>query len=223
VAKLTASDGAAEDYFGAGVSISGNYAIVGAPLDDDKGSYSGAVYIFEQNAGTWAEVAKLTASDGDADDRFGLGVSISGKYAIVGSILDDDNGIDSGSAYVFERNAGTWTEVAKLTAIDGIDGDHFGYGVSISGNYAMIGACYDDDNGSNSGSVYVYNVIDTCEGDFEPDGDVDSLDLLVFAQDFGRTGCDSGPPCEGDFDSDTNVDIFDLATFATDFGKTCCP
>jgi hypothetical protein len=62
-----------------------------------------------------------------------------------------------------------------------------------------------------------------CEGDFEPDGDVDGSDLAVFAADFGRTDCDTGPLCEGDFDNDSDVDGSDLAVFAADFGRTDCP
>jgi hypothetical protein len=61
-----------------------------------------------------------------------------------------------------------------------------------------------------------------CEGDFEPDGDVDGSDLAVFAEDFGRTSCDTGPVCEGDFDNDNDVDGSDLAVFAEDFGRTDC-
>jgi hypothetical protein len=62
-----------------------------------------------------------------------------------------------------------------------------------------------------------------CEGDFSGDGDVDGSDLAVFAADFGRTNCDSGPPCEGDFNNDNDVDGSDLAVFAADFGRTDCP
>lgn len=64
---------------------------------------------------------------------------------------------------------------------------------------------------------------DVCEGDFEPDGDVDGSDLAVFAAHFGRTDCDQGDACEGDFDNDNDVDGSDLAVFAADFGMTDCP
>jgi hypothetical protein len=60
-----------------------------------------------------------------------------------------------------------------------------------------------------------------CEGDFEPDGDVDGSDLAVFAADFGRTDCNND--CEGDFNTDGDVDGSDLAIFAADFGRTDCP
>ena len=68
-----------------------------------------------------------------------------------------------------------------------------------------------------------YEYGDICEGDFDEDGDVDGSDLAVFAADFGRTDCDSGPTCEGDFDNDNDVDGSDLAVFAADFGRTDCP
>jgi len=75
--------------------------------------------------------------------------------------------------------------------------------------------------------VWIYNNLvtpnDPCEGDFEPDGDVDSSDLAVFAADFGRTDCATPPPCEGDFEPDGDVDGSDLAVFAADFGRTDCP
>ena len=62
-----------------------------------------------------------------------------------------------------------------------------------------------------------------CLGDFDMDGDVDGSDLAVFAANFGRTDCASGPDCEGDFDGDNDVDGSDLAVFAADFGRTDCP
>jgi hypothetical protein len=62
-----------------------------------------------------------------------------------------------------------------------------------------------------------------CEGDFGPDGDVDGSDLAVFALDYGRTDCGTGPVCEGDFDGDGDVDGSDLAIFAADYGRTDCP
>ncbi len=78
-------------------------------------------------------VVKLTASDGAADDRFGLSVSIDGELAIVGARRDDDAGTSSGSAYIFQRNGASWTEEAKLTASDAAEADVFGFSVSIDG------------------------------------------------------------------------------------------
>jgi hypothetical protein len=152
-AKLTASDGNTNDLFGLSVSISGDYAIVGAYGDD---SYKGSAYIFKQAGTSWSQQQKLTASDGIANDLFGWSASISGDYAIVGAYQDDVNGTDSGSAYIFKRDETSWSQQAKLTASDGTGYESFGYSVSISGDLAIVGANVDDDNGSNSGSAYIF-------------------------------------------------------------------
>ena len=115
--KLGASDGAAYDYFGSSVAVSGAVAVVGAYYDD---SYSGSAYVFEQqDDGSWLEAQKLVASDAAAWDQFGWSVAVSGNVAVVGASTDDDAGDSSGSAYVFERQGdGNWLEVEKLVASD---------------------------------------------------------------------------------------------------------
>ncbi len=155
-AKLLPDDGAEDDAFGRGVSISGDYAIVGASGNDDNGSNSGSAYIFKRVGMTWSQEAKLLPDDGAANDFFGRSVSISGDYAIVGSERDGDNGSNSGSAHIFKRDGMTWSQEAKLLPDDGAAFDFFGESVSISGDYVVVGARFVDDNGSNSGSVYVF-------------------------------------------------------------------
>ncbi len=155
-AKLMASDYANYDWFGHSVSIDGDYAIVGACRDDDGGSSSGSVYIFKHDGSTWIEQAKLTAGDAAAGDLFGYSVSISGDYVILGAYGEDDSGQDSGSAYIFKREGSIWTQQAKLMASDYANYDWFGYSVSISGDYAIVGAYRDDDGGSDSGSAYIF-------------------------------------------------------------------
>ena len=157
IAKLTAGDGETNDRFGGAVAISGNMMIVGAGGDDDGGSDSGSVYVFENTPSGWAQVAKLTAGDAAADDWFGSSVAISGATAIVGAYRDDDRGGSSGSAYVFEHTASGWTQVAKLLASDGSFGDDFGYDVSISGATAIVGAYIDSDLADSCGSAYVFD------------------------------------------------------------------
>jgi hypothetical protein len=152
VAKLTAADGAAEDAFGGAVALSGDRVLVGAAGDDDRGTRSGSVYVFERVGGVWSQVAKLTAADGAAGDAFGE-VALSGDRALIGAGEDDDNGGDSGSAYVFEHAGGVWSQVAKLTAVDGAAGDLFGGRVALSGDRALVGAFGDDDD---AGSAYLF-------------------------------------------------------------------
>ena len=152
--KLTASDAAAVDLFGTSVAISGNTAVVGAEGDDDVGSSSGAAYLFDVTTGN--QLYKLTASDIWASDKFGISVAISGNVAIVGAYGNSDAGLTSGSAYLFDVSTGN--ELFKLTASDAAEGDNFGYAVAISGNTAIVGARYDDDAGSLSGSAYLFDV-----------------------------------------------------------------
>ena len=158
--KLLPSDGATIDVFGISVSISGDYAVVGAHRDRDNGSFSGSAYVFKRTDVTWTQEAKLLPSDGAADDQFGISVSISGDYAVVGAQENDDNGSNSGSAYLFKRSGTSWAQETKLLASDGAAADEFGRSVSISGDYAVVGAWRDNDNGTDAGSAYLYNLHD---------------------------------------------------------------
>jgi hypothetical protein len=156
-AKLAADDAEAYDQFGnSAVGIWGDYAIVGQKYDDDMGSGSGSVYIFHRSGSAWTQEAKLTASDGATQDQFGYSVGISGDYAIMGAWCDDEAATDSGSAYVFHRNGTSWVQQYKLVPSDGAEQDRFGISAAICGDYAVVGAKYDDDKGFNSGSVYVF-------------------------------------------------------------------
>ena len=157
-AKLLPNDGAASDYFGRSVSISGNTAVIGAFGNDDNGADSGSAYVFVRNGvGLWTQQAKLLPNDGAAADHFGGSVSVSGDTAVIAANDNDDNGDNSGSAYVFVRNGvGEWIQQAKLLPDNGAAEDGFGGSVSVSGNTAVIGASGNDDNGANSGSAYVF-------------------------------------------------------------------
>jgi hypothetical protein len=157
-AKLLASDGAAYDWFGFAVGVDGDRAVSGARQDDDNGSSSGSAYVFErQTGGTWTQVAKLLPSDGHSTDDFGGAVAISGARVLVGAPYNDDNGTDSGSAYVFERqDGGTWTQVAKLLPADGAAYDYFGCAVAIYEDTAVVGANEQNTTATDSGAVYVF-------------------------------------------------------------------
>jgi hypothetical protein len=157
--KLGASDGATRDYFGRSVSLSGDRALVGAWGDDDNGSNSGSVYMFEYDGMNWTQSVKLTADDGAANDNFGISVSLYGDRALVGALDDDDKGSSSGSAYVIDYDGISWSERVKLTAADGAPGDGFGISVSLSNDNVLVGAFGDDDYGTASGSSYVFNLL----------------------------------------------------------------
>ena len=159
-AKLTAADSAEGDIFGVRVALEGNTALISAHRDDDDimGVNAGSAYIFTRTGKTWSQQVKLTAPDGAAQDRFGRSVALAGDTAVIGAMFQDDKGENSGSVYVFKRSGNTWGLKDQLTASDGADGDVFGWNVALSGNTAVISANRDDDNGENSGSVYIFNL-----------------------------------------------------------------
>ena len=159
--EVSAEDADATDELGTAVAVSHGVALVAALRDDDAGTNAGAVYAFGRSDGTWSQQDKLTASDGSSLDSFGYSVAMDGALAVIGARrhdLDDDTS-DSGSVYVFARDAGdgTWNEVAQLLASDALGSDNFGYAVDIADSTVVVGARNRDEDGSNSGSVYIYN------------------------------------------------------------------
>jgi hypothetical protein len=114
--KILAADGVADDNFGVSVAVYDTAAMIGAYLDDDKGSdtgismisttyyqnymliymYVGSVYVYGSVGSIWSRQSKILAADGAANDWFGSGVSIYGITAMIGSRLDDDKDTDAG-------------------------------------------------------------------------------------------------------------------------------
>lgn len=152
---IFASDGSECDWFGFSVYISGNQAIIGAPMDDGE---MGSAYIFNKEGENWIENEKITASDGSYADHFGWSVSISGEYAIIGAECDGDNGIYSGSAYIFFYDGIQWIEQAKLSASDCDNYYVFGHSVWINNGSAIIGAPGAMFENTHVGAVYVYEL-----------------------------------------------------------------
>lgn len=150
-AKLTAADAAAFDRFGTSVSISGDTAVIGAGEADGVGANSGAAYVFTRSGTTWSQEVKLTPADPAAGDFFGHYVSISENTILLSAFRDDDDGQDSGSAYLFVRNIvavpctetttiDLWCQQAKITASDAAADDWFGGRVALSADTALVGA-----------------------------------------------------------------------------------
>lgn len=158
VGKLTASDAAAGDQFGRSVAISGDHAIVGAPLDDltESGSAMGSAYVFRRSGDNWIEMNELTASDAAPEKEFGTSVAISGGYLIIGASGENPAGGNEGAAYVFERSGDGWGEVDRLTASDAAADDFFGISVAVHDDYAIVGAYRDDVGELAQGSAYVF-------------------------------------------------------------------
>jgi hypothetical protein len=155
-ATLHASDGTANDQFGWSVSLDGDTALISASRGTGIEIDSGSAYVFTRTGILWTQQQKLLASDGATADYFGNCVSLDGDLALIGAYLDDDNGPQSGSAYMFQRIGTIWTQQIKLIPGDNSQDDLFGSSVSVYGNTALIGACGNNDNGNESGSAYVF-------------------------------------------------------------------
>ena len=213
--KLLASDGEQDDIFGSAIAVEGETVIVGAPWSDDVPFTSGSAYVFELIDGVWTETDKLTASDAVADAWFGASISISGDSLVVGAQGDSEIGTASGAAYVFERIDGTWTETAKLLASDGVDEDAFGSSVSVSGGTVLVGSRLDDDNGMNSGSLYVFEIGCACPADVNGDGQLNVLDFVAF-----QLLWQAGDPA-ADCDANGEFNVLDFVCFQQLFQAGC--
>lgn len=157
--SITASDGAAFDYFGSAVAVSENTAVVGVPNKLEAGSVNqGAVYVFVRSNTGWTQQQKLKSSPSLNNAEFGYSVDISGDTIVVGAWKETVGSTGSqGAVYVFVRNGNTWIQQARLLATDGTFSDQFGSAVAIDGNSVAVGAPLDDVGANaNQGSVYVF-------------------------------------------------------------------
>ncbi len=161
--KLSASDGAAYDFLGASIAVSGNGNVVvaGADYADGSNTNQGAAWVFRWNGSSYVQTQKLVASDGQNSDFLGMGVAVSydGSRIVAGAWYGDGVVTDSGAAYVYDWNGTSYDQIQKLTASDGAAGDQFGRTVAISSNGYMIivGATNCDVTYANQGAGYVYH------------------------------------------------------------------
>jgi len=188
-AYLKASNTQVFDLFGHSVAMSGDTVVVTAEEDsnatgvngnqaDNSAPNSGAAYVFVRSGLTWTQQAYLKASNTGAFDYFGFSVAVSGDTVVVGAYGEsssatgvngnqvDNSAANSGAAYVFVRNGGTWTQQAYLKASNTEAGDSFG-SVAVSGDTVVVGGGDDssatgvngnqaDNSAPGSGAAYVF-------------------------------------------------------------------
>ena len=201
--KITASDGEPWEQFGISFDISGDVVVVGAYDDDDGGTYAGSAYVY--NLLDLSESpTKLVPSELDNYDDFGLYVATNGSLIAISARMDDDAGGNAGAVYVYDASnlsaqptklippsssdgqyfgsdglsiddsslvvgaVGSGTvyvydvndlsaQPATLTAFDGEAYDGFGKAVAMTSTKIFVGSLNDDDNGQDTGSVYIFN------------------------------------------------------------------
>jgi FG-GAP repeat/PKD domain/Chaperone of endosialidase len=152
--KLTASDAAPGYNFGFSVSVSGDTVVVGSiSVNNSSGQHAGAAYVFTRTAGVWTQQQRIQPVDAQLNDGFGYSVSVSGDTVVISSAADDDGADAAGSAYVFTRSGGVWTQQQKLVASDPSTAN-FGHSMSMNGDTIVIGA-WAKNNGTGAAYVFV--------------------------------------------------------------------
>lgn len=175
--KLVPDDPFFLDAFGFAVATDGEIVAVSSPVNDEQGDDSGAVYVFDVASG--AMLHKIMPDDSVSLDEFGFAVAMDRGLLLVGSLNDDDGGIDAGSAYLFDAKTGE--QLHKFIADDARDHAHFGSAVALAGATAIISA-RDDDNaaGQGSGAVYLFDINTGAQIDKIIGGDVGPGDSFGF-------------------------------------------
>ncbi|MBK6524851.1 MAG: T9SS type A sorting domain-containing protein [Crocinitomicaceae bacterium] len=223
VQKIQNFDRESWDRFGCAVDIDTNVLIVGAYSEDevedgvsDELTNPGSAYLYERNgSGTWVFTQKIVPDDRNSGDHFGYSFALKDTLLVIGTHSDDHDEFggnladDAGSAYIFEKNAGVWSELQKIDASDRITLDEFGISVGLSDHTIIIGSFLQDFDaaGTNemidAGAAYFFSnqtcpilitnqSVDLCFGEsitvgsntYSADGSYS--DLLVSVQ-----GCDS--------------------------------
>ena len=166
-AKLVAPDAAKADRFGSSVSMGGKTLVVGAPFrDSERGTDSGAAYVFALDGASWKFQSQLTPSKQKKNFNFGFGVATTGNIAIVGAPGHDDPARGSGAAYSFVRTEGVWAEKATVVPEDGAKDIHFGSEISMSENSVAIASHsgpflnHDGKPNGDGHAAYIYNSIE---------------------------------------------------------------
>jgi len=149
-AKLLASDGMPDDFFGSAVAFDGDTAIVAA-IGDGLGS----AHVFARTGFTWTLQQKLVPTDGGYGQDFGCAVAIDGDTVVVGRRNDDEVANSAGAVHVYTRSGTTWSQQAKLFASDANEYDWFGESVALDGDTLLVGTI-SQDLGSYAGSAFVF-------------------------------------------------------------------
>lgn len=140
-AVLLPAEGHAGDEFGRAVALHGSTLVVGAHLEDNRAQNSGAVYVFERKDSAWVQTQVLKAATPQLNAGFGRAVAVHGDTIVVGSRLEDENGVrDVGAVHIFVREAEQWEWQARLTAPQPASAHLFGISVAVEAGTVLVGA-----------------------------------------------------------------------------------
>lgn len=174
--RLPATDNLDDDNFGWSVAISGELIVVGARLDDDavNGVDSGSITIFEYSSGDYVNKGKLLASNGEANDLFGIDVATNGEVVVAGA--QKNGSFNRGSTYLFSDSGIAWVEDDVFWPLSNASNvstvQHFGSSVALDDATLIVGAPTSDVyNAPNfvfvAGAVFAYGINATAIPSFD--------------------------------------------------------
>jgi len=214
-ASFAGLDTNAGDGFGTAVSLDGNRAVIGAPLDSDVLGQAGSAYVFSRSGTTWSQVAKLVDPAPGMGDQFGSAVHLqdSQNQLVVGVPLDDDLGADSGSVVLFDDVAGTWTFNQRIMDPSQAPGDQAGGAVQVRDEFVISCARFDDEEAPDAGKAWLFIEAAGVYGE-EALVASDATSNLFMGTSFGITACWGISGAPGDSTKGVNAGaayIYDLA------------
>lgn len=203
--KLLADDPNQDAQFGFSVAMDSGRLVVGAIGSNEQGNGSGAVYLYERDAGSgaWVLVQKLTGSDVDQSDQFGHSVAIEDERVVVGARRRNRESLFAGAVFVFEEDfggMGNWGESATFRASEPVNLQEFGESVAVRGDLIVVGSVGTPiDDADDAGTAHY----------FQLDGDGDWAETLVVGADADSNGAGLGGTL---FGSDVAIQPGDGAT-----------
>lgn len=216
-----ANPGAASNFLGTAVDISGNTMVVSARQEMVEGSvHAGAVYIYEYVDESWTLQQTIENPNPAVNDEFGYDVAIDGDRLVIGAPRDDTNANDAGVAYYFERTDSTWTLSETYAPETPVAGKWFGEIVDISGNLLLAGGPGRTAGLAGRGDVFWFDLGDAppqpdLPGDANRDGVVNEIDAAFLAANWHKRG--GATWSEGDFNNDGRVDDIDATILAANW------
>lgn len=209
--KLVPQDAAPNIDFGYSVAISDGLVAVGARSDDKPGDVSGAAYIFDVSTGQ--QLHRFTPDDAKLGDEFGAVVDIQDGHVAVSAFGAGTDGSGGGSVYLFD--AATGNQMMKLVSSDASPGDMLGSSLALTGNKVLAGAVFDDDQGDDSGSAYLFNLAPDCFADTNHDGIISPADFTAWINAYNL----SGPDC--DQNADASCAPNDFTAWLSNYNTGC--
>ena len=149
---------------GAALALEGDNLLIGDWSDDDQGSNAGAAYHFVLATTGHTQVQKLTPAGLGGGDYFGYSLDFDGTVAVIGAYADDDLGVNSGAAYVYELDPAflpfsPLIFEEKLLGCNGGAGDYFGLGVAVHGKTIVVGSPNQGDFLHPGGKAFVFRKV----------------------------------------------------------------